>query len=193
MRIISKFVDYYDCVRRMGEDRSILYLRNKEEIESPFRGLPYGCHIVGFCGKIYPVYTDHFRLNVRSSNPLPTYEVHCSYSAETLQKDNWGVRRFFESHRTCSRELSERLFAKHPVFVASDRGLVYNECLRNYQFYKVFDPFSAYEAISAFLNNIARPMKPIPKIDDKLLAEAHGFDKWSFRKEPGKKRKRCKN
>ena len=43
-----------------------------------------------------------------------------------------------------------------------------------------------------FISNLAVPLKPIPKIDDKTMAEIKGFDKWSFRKEPGKKKRRTR-
>jgi hypothetical protein len=33
---------------------------------------------------------------------------------------------------------------------------------------------------------MASPEKPIPKIDDKTMAQAKGFDKFSFRKPPKK-------
>lgn len=62
-----------------------------------------------------------------------------------------------------------------------------NGRLSNYNFQTVFDPYSAFQEIRMYLSNLASLEKPIPKIDDVTMAEAKGFDKWSFRKEPSKK------
>jgi hypothetical protein len=72
MRIISDFHDYYDSVQATGQDQTLVYYRKAEEVETPeypfpvlgYCESPYEpCgprvrqHIVGFCGKIYPVIT----------------------------------------------------------------------------------------------------------------------------------------
>lgn len=67
MRIISKFHDYYDCIQRLGQDRTVVYLRNPKVI----KGWPFpSCRgtykdswtnpltkirMIGFCGKIIPL------------------------------------------------------------------------------------------------------------------------------------------
>jgi hypothetical protein len=57
--------------------------------------------------------------------------------------------------------------------------------LKNIQFYKVFDSYSAYQKIEQYLTNeLADDPMSIDPISDKLKAENHGFNKWSFRKEP---------
>lgn len=88
--------------------------------------------------------------------------------------------------------------AKTPVFVATLRcyqfqkpsgEIAYNALLKPFEFFRVFSPPAAYQEISMFVNNLAVPFKPIPKIDDVTMAEAKGFDKFSFRKDPTRKRK----
>lgn len=77
MRIISDFHDYYDCIQRLGQDHTVIYLRRRKDIKAwPFPGCS-GSHggvwkkplcrvrIIGFCGKIVPLlelYT-HFDFN----------------------------------------------------------------------------------------------------------------------------------
>ena len=70
-----------------------------------------------------------------------------------------------------------------------DECLVKNPTLMDYQFYKVFDPYSAYQEISMFLGNQLCNTKEaeVPVGDDIVLAESKGYDKWSFRKEPSKR------
>jgi hypothetical protein len=63
--------------------------------------------------------------------------------------------------------------------------------------HKIIDPFSAFNSIERYLTNelAKRDVKrdqsikdnPVP---DKIKAESHGFDKWSFRKESTKTKKR---
>lgn len=68
MRIISKFRDYYDVVQSQGQADDLVFLRNKDKellrsytlpilryrIHRSTRIQPSG-HIIGFCGKLYPV------------------------------------------------------------------------------------------------------------------------------------------
>jgi hypothetical protein len=79
MRIKSNFHDYYDCIQALGQDQSLIYIRepicvllNSKSIKSPFpiphlswrRGytrkgeLPTNSkfYVIGVAGKIYPVF-----------------------------------------------------------------------------------------------------------------------------------------
>lgn len=62
--------------------------------------------------------------------------------------------------------------------------LTKNICLKDYEFQKIIDPFTAFQEISMFFNstltNLKTPVMPVG--DDKVLATSKGFDKWSFRK-----------
>lgn len=62
--------------------------------------------------------------------------------------------------------------------------IVANACLKDVEFYRVFDSYAAFQELSMWLGNQAEPRKPIPKLDDVTMAEIKGFDKWSFRKPP---------
>lgn len=66
-------------------------------------------------------------------------------------------------------------------------SIVFNCNLDQFEFYKVFNPYQAYQEISMFLGGLAVPLNNIPHIDDKIMAEAKGFDKFSFRKDKTKK------
>ena len=71
MRIISDFHDYYDVVQASGQDQSLIYNRKEKTVELtnyPFPFFRFSAyywpdpftlqvqqHIVGFCGKVYPV------------------------------------------------------------------------------------------------------------------------------------------
>lgn len=75
-----------------------------------------------------------------------------------------------------------------------DKGWIYkyyvtiNGKIGDFDFQRVFPPHQAYQEIRMYLANMGSPEKIIPKIDDVIMAEAKGFDKWSFRKEPSKRK-----
>lgn len=78
-----------------------------------------------------------------------------------------------------------------PIFVASwwwERRpvyrIVYNECLKDLEFFRVIDTFTAYQELQMYLGAMAQPNRPIPAISDKDMVAIKGFDKWSFRKPP---------
>ena len=102
--------------------------------------------------------------------------------------------RFFENMR---REISTDRFRemfiekRSPVFTARRSGrwgggtITWNGMLRPFDFMKVFDPYTAFQEIQMFMNNLAAPEKEMPVIPDEIKAESKGFDKWSFRRPPG--------
>jgi hypothetical protein len=61
--------------------------------------------------------------------------------------------------------------------------------LKSFQFYKVMDLVSAYQKIEMFVcNELVKPDCPyIEPVPDKIKAESHGYDKFSFRKEKSSK------
>jgi len=88
-------------------------------------------------------------------------------------------------------------FEKYPIFVAEYRPdntvesrITYNAQLKSFEFYRIFDPYQAYQEIAMWLSNIAVPIKPMPEIPDKIMLEVKGFDKFSFRKDPSSKKRK---
>ncbi len=93
---------------------------------------------------------------------------------EAFEKNNDRHNEWFENERC-------------PVFVARLENkeiiITYNACLKDLEFFRVFEPYKAFQEIAMWLGNQAEPRKPIPHIDDLTLSEAKGFDKFSFRKD----------
>lgn len=86
---------------------------------------------------------------------------------------------------------NEEFFIKNntPIFI--DNKI--NAKLEDLEFYRVFDPYTAFQEIQMFFGRLRSPEKPIPEISNPDMIEAKGFDlKSSFRKEPSKKRKNKK-
>jgi len=61
-----------------------------------------------------------------------------------------------------------------------------NPCLKTFQFYKMFNPFSAFQEIQMFISGVlGNKEKDTVGVSDKDLLLSKGFDsKYSFRKEP---------
>lgn len=210
MRIVSKFVDYYDSVQRMGADASVLYIRNHEILEAVKFDIDFyhsntqnhsiSSFVLGYCGQI----VKGMKVKFNQSG-----EVHYFYDIELFKdftlthgilddkaftsKSRWwrpSMVKFIEQDLS---KLDSIFHDKHvPLFVISgdvkSKALILNPSLKalNYQSQK--DPYTAFQDISQFvggvLNGKENQMVQI-KNSDKIAK--HGFDKWSFRKLPSKK------
>jgi len=68
-------------------------------------------------------------------------------------------------------------------------NILLNPILKDIQFYKVFDSYRAFQEISMFISGImGGKSPPTIEISDEIRKEKHGFDKWSFKKEPTKRK-----
>lgn len=207
MRIISDFHDYYDCLQRYGQDQSLIYNRKRRivitdgrdwpsERLTPWQGtVSFRIEVVGFCGQIYKslnaiVYPYKGKIDKRCRS---LEEVEELLQANLRPRDllnldwaskYWGVgnriRKYFE------QEVSVKYFDEAPIWLIQEGGtkITYNPCLKDIKFYQVVEMQQAYQRLAQYLGSQAQPEKPIPHIDDKTMAQAKGFDKWSFRKEP---------
>lgn len=72
---------------------------------------------------------------------------------------------------------STRLVERYGI----DHYIISNGRLENLGFAKVISPAEAYIEMERYLSNLARPDKPIPKMDNDIKIHQHGFDKHSFR------------
>ena len=112
------------------------------------------------------------------------------------------IRTMFDKY---DRKDDITLFRAHntPIFVAThqfDReslqenyksySLLVNANLKYYEFYRVKNAPEAFQDIQSFISGVlGMPAKEPEPVSDKVKVVAHGFDpKWSFRKEPTKKR-----
>jgi len=63
-------------------------------------------------------------------------------------------------------------------------GAIYlNHCLKDVEFYKVYDAFTAFQELSMFVGGVMGGKVPkTVEISDSDRIAMHGYDKWSFRK-----------
>lgn len=70
------------------------------------------------------------------------------------------------------------------------RKIVLNPCLKPLDFFRIKATEIAFQEIAQYLSGVLGVAnKEMPKIPDKTMAEIKGFDNWSFRKEPTKRKK----
>ncbi len=112
-----------------------------------------------------------------------------------------AVEKFFAEVHTV-RDRHEALFKQFnaPIWLADGarwkitkrhpRPIEINPCLREYEFYRVVDPYTAFQELAMYLGKQAQPEKPIPVIPDKVMIGVKGFNERSFRKDPGKTKPR---
>ena len=169
----------------------------------------YGHFVIGFCGKSYvgwKLYHEEYDPNIIAGKKLIT---EITYDFELIKKiikarGYWGnIADDVENIKNLDSLQYFREF-KAPVFVYdADFGrtviggrylhrnvekFIINPLLKDYEFYKVFDAFQAFQEISMFMGGVlGRGEKEIVEVADKYKITQHGFDKWSFRKEPQKK------
>jgi len=77
------------------------------------------------------------------------------------------------------------VIAYNPIYTYAEKGRVFkNKCLKDIDFYKIVNPFNAFQELSMFIGGVMGGKSPIMiEVTDKDRIAKHGFDKFSFRKE----------
>lgn len=158
--------------------------------------------IIGFCGKLHVGWK--------------FYSADKDRLITTITYDNDNVKKLVDQYTYWDGNLEDNLNyvlsydvmnifreLNTPVFVYdSDYGrpsivvrrydnspkFIINPLLKEYQFYKVFNAVQAFQEIQMFISGVlGNKEKEIIDVPDKYKIAQHGFDKWSFRKEPENK------
>lgn len=83
------------------------------------------------------------------------------------------------------REDSERPDDKPRVLKSKQNHVL----LKDFEFYKVIKTQQAFQEIWQYISGILGLNNPyVPEMDDLTKRDGHGFDDWSFKKEPSKKK-----
>lgn len=179
MRIISSYKDYYDVGMGLGfhplhEKNTKAYVHTLEEVTDFIRD--------NFSDKQYKDFlsTDNHpswrkKLEWPSTNRIALFRKFFDKCKEN--EDNY-LNLFLDNNA--------------PIFVAyfekfsGDRVFEINAKLKDLEFFRIKDPYTAFQEVEMFLGGIlANQGRTIPKVSDSDLLEAKGFDKkWSFRKPP---------
>lgn len=183
------------------------------------KGLDAEQYMVGFCGKIYPVVNisslgrggsrcyciediDAFvdeKMDDKHKKKYykPEKSKFCTYECNNLANRVTYKRYFDECEQKKSQYSQMFIDHKSPIFLAEESDgfmrITYDAILKEVCFYQKFDAYQAFQEISMYYGGVLSNVNEvIPEVSDKDMIEAKGFDKFSFRKSPGKRRKRKK-
>jgi len=155
-----------------------------------------GC--VAFCGKLY-VYI-HVTPSAASTGPaLPEqwfYDADSLVEFCNLHKVKTDKHNSWDKHTVIDR--LTKVFDKKPALdynwvienkvICADitsNSVTINPQLKALQFFKVMDAYSAFQSLDMWISGtLAYPQNEMVMLDDKSMIAKHGFDKWSFRKQP---------
>ena len=231
MKIISKFKDYYDnmrCYSMCSDD--FTYIRNTDDhligkeiipqtldLEIFKRDHKIKFLLIGFCGKIYPI----FKVEISENYTAKKYKIFFDFEKaiefcidkkylnrqiKNNQIKSWryggkknhnveGIIKYYKNKYDKDYNKLNQYFEEYntPVFILQrnyrETLISINPRLKDFEFYKIFEGHQAYQEIEMYIGNILlKPDDPDQITDDKILAQNHGFDKWSFKKLPTKKK-----
>lgn len=204
MRIIDKRKDYYDCIQKTGQDESLIYIRKTRELESKYYASVGNTiigdmfitrFIVGFCGKIYPgvkigplcqcdeIFYDFKKMDEYLMQNMQNKYIEKYIKTTGHTEGRKSLLKFFE--RDYGNLIN--IFSYNiPIFTIYKDGkdiLCENPLLNELKFFKVFNPYMAFQELSMYLGSLAVPIKEIPVLDDITMRDIKGFNKFSFRKD----------
>lgn len=170
--------------------------------------------LIGFCGKIYPVITYRTwqpyggdvlqyiytvkklaqALNLTEGELHASSNRHWASTTEKLADFTQGIkmnRGWGDSDKLKFNLDDDKLFLEFqvPAFVITQRSVILNPTLSDYNFQQIKDPFTTYQEIEFYFSNTLTRVKDpkVPVGNDVVIANSKGFDKYSFRKDKWKK------
>jgi len=172
-----------------------------------------GFGILGFCGKLYPYTIKHVQDQVGWLNNeyihIPSHYIYDFFYDPTKDKklrDSWEYERFVNTWNDLQKSnILKDIFLKREVPMFDIRfdsknnnhgnperayfKINYLPILKDLGFYRVMDAYQTYQAIDMFFSNeLVMVDNPIQIKDDIVLRDSKGFDKWSFKTMPTKRR-----
>jgi len=167
--------------------------------------------VIGFCGKLYLGWRMFY--NVKKFNPelgihedIPKFKIIYGFDnvSDDLNNSRWGKNLYdtvqyvltydpIEIFRTVNAPVfiyDSGIDLNYNTYLSNKKSVfIINPVLKDYEFYKVVDAFTAFQEIQMFIAGVLGiGEKEIIEVEDKYKIPQHGFDKWSFRKEPTKKK-----
>lgn len=162
-----------------------------------------------FCGKRYRFIRTFEENKINLSKRYKffySYKIINNYILKYNKKDvveKYILRNFrrYRKYRNTSQKTLESYFTfndifEHnvllhekfntPVFVIHNSNyepnLIINPSLKDYQFQKIFDPYTAFQEIDMFLSGVMKsPENKMVQIGDEVMRDKKGFDYMSFK------------
>lgn len=174
----------------------------------------FNMFVVGFCGKFYfGMKFYETPKNYKSYTTNTEIKEFITFDTDVMKnhiKDKRGYASKMKDHAKLDELViqiknikTQDTFRKFntPVFVYrfgdgycrtscayQESQFIVNPCLKDYDFYRIFDSFTCFQEISMYISGVlGNREKDIIEVADKYKIAQHGFDKWSFRRMPEKK------
>lgn len=162
-------------------------------------------YLIGFCGKYYLTLRESVRNRDYTSTVEFLYDKDSAVRFFSTYHNKNVHKSVFDVLGECSvspfsdplepfRVLNAPVFCielrdKYSIFVHG-KELTVNPELDSMQFYRMFDAYSAYQEIAMFLSGVLGwPENATVQISDEDMRDAKGFDKWSFKTMPTKRKR----
>lgn len=173
--------------------------------------------VVLFCGKVYRCIRFEFNekneLGIDETKNTYLYTEHAIHQMvvkydhiikeyDKRHKTNFSEKvvphiiKYIENNGRYSEEVAKYLYEKKIAYMAIfgsplnnvDFVVEYHPLLKDLHFMQAMDPFTVFQEISMFIGNIPRDPNMMVTLTDKEELVKKGFDNWSFKKYPTKKR-----
>lgn len=211
MRIISKYRDYYDIGMQYGQDEDITWVREKEELKTDLglenswfrkytirtkrKELNVQVCYLAYCGKLYEIHSDKGFMRTPTMFASSRQEMEKKFSdfaaEEVINPENSDSNYWIWKKEDLKQWISKDTHELHRQFdcpvILLEQGLV-TKCpvLKDLQFQRVKDPYTAFQEISIYISGVmGAKTVPTVTISDKSKIVKHGFDlKYGFRTRP---------
>lgn len=163
----------------------------------------YHLFLIGFCGDFYPCINVRYR---KDSTPDKIfYDPEKFYNEVTTYgypRGQFGDNQKLKFKQSVNEFFDARQYQKYanafvdyncPIFSIrlTDTGkteLFTNIILKDFNFQKAVDPYSAYQRISSYISGVLGTKEhELVQISDLSMRDKKGFDKWSFKKQKTKR------
>lgn len=211
MRVISNFVDYYDCIQRVAQDRTLVYIRNPEVEEFKYAGsgwkepdLSYSSIHIAFCGKNYLCAHFHYEDKSAYCYNIEAVDKFVNENCPQKEIDSYSIGKNYSwwQHNTSTRKAIEERFKKvnaepktdcdfhNPIIITyceyGTKYVVKNGSLKKFEFYRLFNPVMAFQELSMYLGGLAVPLREPKEPTNEEKISLAGFNQYSFRKDKSK-------
>jgi hypothetical protein len=160
----------------------------------------YNHFIIGFCGKFYVGFKLYKKKDRNDIGPNYYYylkEVELTYDFNVIEQII-ATPQLFQEQLKKLQSYGSSIFQEldTPIFIY-DSGyqihytrrpypvLFVNPSLKDYDFFKCVDPFTAFQEVQMFISGVlTNSEKSDALVSDEIKAAMKGFNEWSFRKPP---------
>lgn len=219
MILISKFKDYWDSLAHQLRDNRIVYDRKQEEFSLNYSWYNGNSDLINYLkDKTLIQMVLNASCDIKRSKEEYEYRpfggaagysfegtgsIHiCGKIYKFLVKKPRGYDSTLEftyisqEESALAQYLNEKIapilaFSPFNLGLSSSNTFTINPCLKTFKF-----PEHPYEVVQQLMKFLRPKENVMLEVSDKYKAQAHGFDKHSFRREPGgptRKRKKLSN